>query len=85
LAALCAEQVTTYHIADPDEINVDGNAVRVRRVGPHHHEDEVVNWLPIDGPLRIGITAGASTPNNKIGQAVARVFAIRGEQVDTSR
>lgn len=85
LAALCAEQVPTYHIADPDEINVDGNAVRVRRVGPHHHEDEVVNWLPIDGPLRIGITAGASTPNNKIGQAVARVFAIRGEQVDTSR
>lgn len=85
LAALCAEQVTTYHIADPDEIDVDGNAVRVRRVGPHHHEDEVVNWLPIDGPLRIGITAGASTPNNKIGQAVARVFAIRGEQVDTSR
>jgi 4-hydroxy-3-methylbut-2-enyl diphosphate reductase len=85
LAALCAEQVITYHIADPDEINVDGNAVRVRRVGPHHHEDEVVNWLPIDGPLRIGITAGASTPNNKIGQAVARVFAIRGEQVDTSR
>ena len=84
LAALCAEQVTTYHIADPDEIDVDGNAVRVRRVGPHHHEDEVVNWLPTDGPLRIGITAGASTPNNKIGQAVARVFAIRGEQVDTS-
>jgi 4-hydroxy-3-methylbut-2-enyl diphosphate reductase len=85
LAALCAEQVPTYHIADPDEINVDGNAVRVRRVGPHHHEDEVDNWLPTDGPLRIGITAGASTPNNKIGQAVARVFAIRGEQVDTSR
>jgi len=84
LAALCAEQVTTYHIADPDEIDVEGNAVRIRRVGPHHHEDEVANWLPTTGQLRIGITAGASTPNNKIGQAVARVFAIRGEHVDTS-
>ena len=84
LAALCAEQVTTYHIADPDEIDVEGNAVRIRRVGPHHHEDEVANWLPTTGKLRIGITAGASTPNNKIGQAVARVFAIRGEHVDTT-
>ena len=84
LAALCGEQVPTYHIADPDEIDVEGNAVRVRRVGPHHHEDEIANWLPTTGPLRIGITAGASTPNNKIGQAVARVFAIRGERVDTS-
>ncbi|WP_373060617.1 4-hydroxy-3-methylbut-2-enyl diphosphate reductase [Gemmatimonas sp.] len=84
LAALCAEQVPTFHIADPDEIDVEGNAVRVRRVGPHHHEDEVADWLPTTGVLRIGITAGASTPNNKIGQAVARVFAIRGEHVDTS-
>ena len=84
LAALCAEQVMTYHIADPDEIDVEGNSVRIRRVGPHHHEDEVANWLPTTGKLRIGITAGASTPNNKIGQAVARVFAIRGEHVDTT-
>lgn len=84
LAALCAEQVPTYHIADPDEIDVEGNTVRVRLIGPHHHEDEVREWLPLTGALRVGITAGASTPNNKIGQAVARVFAIRGEQVDTS-
>jgi 4-hydroxy-3-methylbut-2-enyl diphosphate reductase len=26
----------------------------------------------------VGITAGASTPNNKIGEAVARIFATRG-------
>ncbi len=84
LAALCAEQVPTYHIADPDEIDVEANAVRIRLIGPHHHEDDVSDWLPLTGALRIGITAGASTPNNKIGQAVARVFAIRGEQIDTS-
>jgi 4-hydroxy-3-methylbut-2-enyl diphosphate reductase len=28
--------------------------------------------------LRIGLTAGASTPNNKIGEAVSRIFATRG-------
>lgn len=78
LAALCAEQVPTYHIADPDEIDVEGNAVRYRRIAKHHTEDTMQPWIPTTGPLRVGITAGASTPNNKIGQAVARVFAIRG-------
>ncbi len=78
LAALCAEQVPTYHIADPDEIDVEGNAVRYRRIAKHHTEDTMQPWIPTTGALRVGITAGASTPNNKIGQAVARVFAIRG-------
>jgi 4-hydroxy-3-methylbut-2-enyl diphosphate reductase len=78
LAALCAEHVPTYHIADPDEIDVAANAVRYRRIDKHHHEDAMAPWLPIGSPLRVGITAGASTPNNKIGEAVARVFAIRG-------
>ncbi|MEP6834482.1 MAG: 4-hydroxy-3-methylbut-2-enyl diphosphate reductase [Gemmatimonas sp.] len=78
LAALCAEQVPTYHIADPDDINVAENHVRYRAIGAHHHELEKGDWLPKGGELRIGITAGASTPNNKIGQAVARVFAVRG-------
>jgi len=78
LAALCAEQVPTYHIADSDEIDVAGNAVHHRRIGPHHHEEHTQPWLATAGPLRIGITAGASTPNNKIGDAVARVFALRG-------
>ncbi len=78
LAALCAEQVTTYHIADPNEIVVASNTVRYRLIGAHHAEEHRAEWLPLTGPLRIGITAGASTPNNKIGDAVARVFAIRG-------
>ena len=78
LAALCAEQVPTYHIADPDDIDVAANAVRYRRIDKHHHEDHMSPWLPTSGPLRVGITAGASTPNNKIEQAVARVFLLRG-------
>jgi 4-hydroxy-3-methylbut-2-enyl diphosphate reductase IspH len=32
----------------------------------------------------VGITAGASTPNNKIGDAVARVFRTRGIDVVTA-
>jgi len=34
--------------------------------------------LPADGSVRVGVTAGASTPNNKIGDAVARIFGTRG-------
>ena len=83
LAALCAEQVLTFHIADPDEIDVANNAVRFRLIGPHHAEGEQSSWIPTSGPLRIGITAGASTPNNKIGEAVGRVFAIRGVDPST--
>ena len=78
LAALCAEQVPTFHVADPDEIDVENNRVRFRLIGAQHAEAVQEEWLPVVGPLRIGITAGASTPNNKIGEAVARVFAIRG-------
>jgi 4-hydroxy-3-methylbut-2-enyl diphosphate reductase IspH len=34
-------------------------------------------WL---GPAvhAIGVTAGASTPNNKIGEAIERILATRG-------
>jgi 4-hydroxy-3-methylbut-2-enyl diphosphate reductase len=42
-----------------------------------HSEQEVVDWIP-PGPVRIGVTAGASTPNNKIGDVVTRIFATRG-------
>lgn len=83
LAALCAEQVMTYHISDPDEVDVSSNTARFRTIGPHGELASSADWLPTGGPLRIGITAGASTPNNKIGETIARVFAIRG--VDPAR
>lgn len=83
LAALCAEQVMTYHISDPDEVDVTSNTARFRTIGPHGELASATDWLPTGRPLRIGITAGASTPNNKIGETIARVFAIRG--VDPAR
>jgi 4-hydroxy-3-methylbut-2-enyl diphosphate reductase len=39
------------------------------------------DWLP-EGPFVLGITAGASTPNNKIGEALVRILASRGIRVD---
>jgi 4-hydroxy-3-methylbut-2-enyl diphosphate reductase len=78
LAALCAERVPTYHIEDPDRIDVQGRRLHYRPIGSHQQEQEKEGWMPPTGAVRIGITAGASTPNNKIGEAVARIFATRG-------
>lgn len=45
-----------------------------------HEKREVTSsdWLP-SGPLQIGITAGASCPNNLIEDVIRRVLALRGE------
>ena len=82
LAALCAERVPTYHIEDSRCIDV--------ATGTIHHlpiraaaEVAAPAWLAGTGPVRVGLTAGASTPNNKIGDVVARIFATRGVDVST--
>jgi 4-hydroxy-3-methylbut-2-enyl diphosphate reductase len=78
LAALCAERVPTYHIEDASGIDPDTGTVHFRVAGVRHVEETSSGWMPADGPVRIGVTAGASTPNNKIGETVARILATRG-------
>ncbi|MDA1080149.1 MAG: 4-hydroxy-3-methylbut-2-enyl diphosphate reductase [Gemmatimonadetes bacterium] len=77
LAAICAEKVRTYHIADATCVDPETGAIRHLPVGAHEEAEEPT-WLASDGALRVGLTAGASTPNNKIGDAVARIFLTRG-------
>ena len=77
LAALCAERVPTFHVEAPEGIDPDAGTVKHRLAGPKHHEAVTAAWLK-PGPLRLGITAGASTPNSKIGEAVMRILATRG-------
>jgi 4-hydroxy-3-methylbut-2-enyl diphosphate reductase len=42
-----------------------------------HEEVEAANWLP-PGKITVGITAGASCPNNLIEDAIRRLFELRG-------
>ena len=77
LAALCAERVPTYHIEDADCIDPEAATIRHLPIGGSA-EVTVTGWLPPEPELRVGLTAGASTPNNKIGETVARIFAARG-------
>jgi 4-hydroxy-3-methylbut-2-enyl diphosphate reductase len=82
LAALCAEHgVTTYHVETSQGIDPDAHTIHYRPAGVQHSEATASNWLPA-GPVRVGVTAGASTPNNKIGDAVARILATRGLRVE---
>jgi 4-hydroxy-3-methylbut-2-enyl diphosphate reductase len=41
------------------------------------------DWLPSQGPLSVGLTAGASTPNNIVGQVVDRLEQFTAEPVKT--
>lgn len=78
LAALCAERVPTYHIEDAPGIDPEASTVHFRVAGVKHVESTLGGWMPLGRPVRIGVTAGASTPNNKIGETVARILATRG-------
>jgi 4-hydroxy-3-methylbut-2-en-1-yl diphosphate reductase len=77
LAALCADRVPTYHIEAASAIDPDRETIHYRVASIAHREADAEHWLPA-GAVRVGITAGASTPNSKIGDVVARVLATRG-------
>jgi 4-hydroxy-3-methylbut-2-enyl diphosphate reductase len=76
LAALVHSRgIPVFHIEDADAVDPAAGEVRHQPIGT---KQEVVTrgWL---GDARIiGITAGASTPNNKIGETVARICRAAG-------
>jgi 4-hydroxy-3-methylbut-2-enyl diphosphate reductase len=78
LARICAPRLPTFHISAADRIQ--GTTIRHRPVGGH---DEVAHegWLP-EGELTVGLTAGASTPNNVVGEVVERILALKGRSSD---
>jgi 4-hydroxy-3-methylbut-2-en-1-yl diphosphate reductase len=71
LARICAQSRPTFHIADPDCL-VSAAAIRHRPVGSKT-EVSTASWLPAAGPVTIGLTSGASTPDNLVGAVVARL------------
>jgi 4-hydroxy-3-methylbut-2-enyl diphosphate reductase len=75
LARICAARLPTFHIRGPEGIADDG--IHHRPVGAHAPEQLDAAWLP-PGPVTVGLTAGASTPNNVVGEVVERLLALRG-------
>ena len=78
LAHMCQEYGPTFHIEDAACIDIESGTIR-HKPGLAADSPEVVEdeWLP-EGPFTLGITAGASTPNNKIGETLIRLLKIRG-------
>jgi 4-hydroxy-3-methylbut-2-enyl diphosphate reductase len=79
LAKICSGRCPTFHIAEADCL-VSADLIRHRPIGAPSTaaviEATAAGWLPRSGPVVMGLTAGASTPNNVVGQVVARLEAL---------
>ena len=76
LARMCAEKVPTFHIADPDCLE-SADAIRYRPAGGKS-EVRATGWLPTGRDLSVGLTSGASTPDNQVGTTVRRLAELAG-------
>ena len=76
LAKICAARRPTFHIADASCIDPETGVIRYKPIDSME-ETSATGWLG-EGPRVVGITAGASTPNNKIGETIERILQARG-------
>lgn len=69
--------IPSYHIDSADRIG-PGNRIEHKLL----HGDMTIteNWLPA-GPLVVGVTSGASTPDRSVEETIERIFAIKAEPV----
>ena len=66
-------QIPSYHVDSADRLG-PGNQIEYK---PLHGELTVTqNWLP-DGPITVGITSGASTPDRSVEEVIERIFALK--------
>lgn len=74
LAEIAAHRIPTYHIEDADCL-ISADQIRHKPVGQF---DPIVteNWLPLSS-LDIGVTSGASTPNQVMGDVIERILSFR--------
>jgi 4-hydroxy-3-methylbut-2-enyl diphosphate reductase len=78
LAEMGEKILPTYFIKNAAKME---SAALIRHWNQHTHVEEATpDWLPA-GPITIGVTAGASCPNNLIEDTIRRLFELRGVSV----
>ena len=81
LAEMGEDKLPTYFIKDAEEMV---SAAKLNHFLQDKHEMAVAeNWLPTEGDLTLGVTAGASCPNNLIEEVILRAYELRGESTDS--
>lgn len=79
LAEMGEKLLPTYFIKNAAKME---SATRIQHWNQHINEEvETADWLPNDRPVIVGITAGASCPNNLIEDTIRRLFELRGIDV----
>lgn len=70
------KDIVSYHIDTAERIQ-SGNRLQHRPL----HQDLAIteNWLPL-GPIVVGITAGASTPNRVVEEVIERIFMAKNTE-----
>jgi len=79
LCEIASQHAPAYHIEEADCIR-SSEEICHKPVG----QKEVVlsrGWLP-KGPTAVAVTAGASTPNRVIGEAIERIVQVKGYSLD---
>ncbi len=75
LAEMGEEKLPTYFVLNASRLLSDAE---IRHYNLHERREVVAkNWLP-SGKIVVGITAGASCPNNLIEETLVRLFELRG-------
>jgi 4-hydroxy-3-methylbut-2-en-1-yl diphosphate reductase len=78
LAEMGEAQLPTYFIKNAAKMASDKLIVHYDQ--HKHQEVETPDWLP-SGKVTVGVTAGASCPNNLIEDTIRRLFELRGISV----
>jgi 4-hydroxy-3-methylbut-2-enyl diphosphate reductase len=80
LAEMGEAMLPTYFIKNSDKL------ISTREISHYdqHQQKEIIShdWLP-DGDVVVGITAGASCPNNLLEETIHRLYEFRGVNVES--
>jgi 4-hydroxy-3-methylbut-2-enyl diphosphate reductase len=80
LVEMSEKRCPTYFIKAASKIISD---TRIQHFDLHKQgEIETADWLPMGRPVSIGVTAGASCPNNLIEETIRRLFELRGVSLE---